>query len=188
MRRTADRERDGNMRAARQGLIIAAVGSALGGCAGVLDPAGPVGAADADDPDRRPARSCWRRRPDHPARLLDGVALPRLEHQGRVSAALVLLRPHRGGDLVDPDPGDHVPGRRDLDRLAPARPLQAAALQDPAGGGAGRRRWIGSGCSSTRARASPRSTSWWCRPARRCTSRSPRPACSTSSSSRAWAR
>ena len=91
------------------------------------------------------------RRADHPDRLLalpggyrasntKARYLPDWAFSGRIEA----------DRLGDPDAGHHVPGRRDLDRLARARPVRAAAVEDAAAARCRSSRSIGSGCSSIR--------------------------------------
>ena len=70
-----------------KGSIVALLSLGLASCrGGVLDPLGPVGADDATILIDATLIMLAIVDPDHPARLLDGLALPRLEHQGGIPA------------------------------------------------------------------------------------------------------
>ena len=154
--------------AARCASLLALL--AFAGCQrAVLYPAGPVGGADLHHPDRLCLPSCWRSSCRRSWRRL-AVAwwfrasntsaryLPDLVYSGRLelvvwSIPLLVIMFLGGVAWV---------GSHDLD---PARPLESKTRA------ARRSRWsrsIGSGCSSTRTRRSPASTSWSFRPACRC--------------------
>ena len=95
---------------------------------GVLDPQGPIGAAERLilinatvvmlAVDRAGDRA------DPGLRLV----VPRRQHQGALPAGLGVFRPGRAGRLVDPGAGRDVPGRHRLDRHARPRSAQAARL------------------------------------------------------------
>ena len=148
----------------------------LFGMGGVLDPQGPIGAAERLILFERHGDHAGRHRAGDRADARLRLVVPRRQHPGALPARLGVFRPGRAGRLVDPGAGRDVPGRHRLDRLA--RPRSAASRSprpQPSRSRSRSCRSTGSGCSSTPSRASPASTASSCRPARRCTSASPRP-------------
>ena len=147
----------------------------LTGCSGgVLDPQGPIGAANLQDPAQRAGDHAGDRGADDRRDAGLRLVVSRLNTRATISARLGLFRQDRTGGLVDPAPRHHVSRRRDLDRLARARSVQADRVAEPSRSRSRSSRSIGNGCSSTPSRASRASTSSSSPPACRCISRSPR--------------
>ena len=152
---------------------IAAIGSALflSGCdGGVLDPQGPIGAAERTILLDALAIMLAIIVPTIVATLCIRVVVPRSQHEGALSSRMGLFRTARAGGLVHSASDDHVSRRYHLDRFARAR--SAAPPQRTASRSMFRSsRSTGNGCSSTPSSGSRPSTSSLFRPERRCTSR-----------------
>ena len=114
----------------------------------VLDPQGHHRDCRQDDPDRLARHHAGDRRPDDRRDAWLRLVVPRLQHQGALSAGLGLFRPHRADRLGDPAAGHHAPGRRGLDRIARARSRQAAGVEARRRSRSRSSRSTGNGCSS----------------------------------------
>ena len=145
----------------------------LMGCSdlGILNPAGPIAAANREILLNALAIMLVIVVPTIIGTAGLRLVVPRLQHQGALPAGLRLFRAHRAHRLVDSPPGHPVSRRRDLDRLARARPIDADHVVRASRSRCRSSRSIGSGCSSIPTRASPASTSSSSRPACRSISR-----------------
>ena len=119
-------------------LAAAVAAAPLAGCSGVLDPAGPVGAAQRLILINSVAIMLAIVIPvvvaDRRLRLL----VPRLQPARLLLAGLGVLRPSRADRLGDPDARRRRARRRRLVRVARPRSLPAASSADEAGRGPGR--------------------------------------------------
>ena len=155
------------MATSRRTALICAAALLSAGCnRGILDPVGPVGAAEKQILINSTAImlaiviptiiatvafAWWFRRGNKKAKYR-----PDWEYSGAIE---LVVWAHPGAD--------HHAARRDhLDRQPRAGAEQAASIGHAAAQGRGRRRSIGNGCSSIPTRASPPSINWSFRPAR----------------------
>ena len=124
----------------------------LAGCSGgVLEPQGPIGAANIQILLNALGIMLVIVVPTIIARAGFRLVVPRFQHAGALPARLRLFRPHRAHRLGDPAPGHLVSRRRDLDRRRTISIPSSRSKRRKSRSRCRSSRSIGNGCSSTRA-------------------------------------